>query len=383
MRNALFIAWHDLRHQMRQGATLVWVFIMPSVFFYFIGTVTGGFSGAISGGAGTPIVVAAQAPGFLQQQIDVRLRDNAFEPEWREAVVADAEGKMPQRVLTFDANLSDQVLAGNAVTARFDTRASALSRDYEVIRIQRSLYTALADIVTADARNAGALSAAALVELNNEARVWQLDVAAAGERLVIPSGFQQAIPGILVMFTLLVLLTSGAAMLVVERRQGLLRRLAYAPMSRVEVVAGKWGGRMVLALLQVGTAVLIGTYLFDMQWGPDISMIIVVLASWAAFCASAGLMLGSLAKTEGQASGLGVLVANVLAALGGCWWPIEVVPAWMQKLALFLPSGWAMNGMHKLVSFGAPSLSVDPNVAAIQAGALIQGALATRYFRYE
>ena len=383
MRNALFIAWHDLRHQMRQGATLVWVFIMPSVFFYFIGTVTGGFSGAISGGAGTPIVVAAQAPGFLQQQIDVRLRDNAFEPEWREAVVADAEGKMPQRVLTFDANLSDQVLAGNAVTARFDTRASALSRDYEVIRIQRSLYTALADIVTADARNAGALSAAALVELNNEARVWQLDVAAAGERLVIPSGFQQAIPGILVMFTLLVLLTSGAAMLVVERRQGLLRRLAYAPMSRVEVVAGKWGGRMVLALLQVGTAVLIGTYLFDMQWGPDIPMIIVVLAAWAAFCASAGLMLGSLAKTEGQASGLGVLVANVLAALGGCWWPIEVTPAWMQGLQNFMPTGWTMDALHKLISFEAGAAAAVPYVITLLLAALVVMLIAVKRFKYE
>ena len=383
MRNALFIAWHDLRHQMRQGATLVWVFIMPSVFFYFIGTVTGGFSGAISGGAATPIVVAAQAPGFLQQQIDVRLRDNAFEPEWREEVIADEEGRLPQRVLTFDANLSDQVIAGNAVAARFETRESALSRDYEVIRIQRSLYTALADIVAADARSEGALSAAALVELNNETRVWQLAVAAAGQRLIIPSGFQQAIPGILVMFTLLVLLTSGAAMLVVERRQGLLRRLAYAPMSRIEVVAGKWGGRMVLALLQVGTAVLIGTYLFDMQWGPDIPMIMLVLASWAAFCASAGLMLGSLAKTEGQASGLGVLTANVLAALGGCWWPIEVTPAWMQGLQNFMPTGWTMDALHKLISFEAGAASAVPYVITLLAGAFIVMLIAVNRFKYE
>ena len=42
MRNALFIAWHDVRHQLRQAGTLVWVFVMPPVFFYFIGTVTGG-----------------------------------------------------------------------------------------------------------------------------------------------------------------------------------------------------------------------------------------------------------------------------------------------------------------------------------------------------
>jgi ABC-type multidrug transport system permease subunit len=383
MRNALFIAWHDLRHQLRQGGTLVWVFVMPPVFFYFIGTVTGGFSGAVSGGAATPVVIAAQAPGFLQEQIDLRLRDNAFEPEWRDEVVPDEEGNLPRRVLSFDANLSDQVIAGNPVTASFDTRASALSRDYEVIRIQRSLYTALADIVTADARSGSKLSAAALIELNNETRVWQLDVAPAGERLNIPSGFQQAIPGILVMFTLLVLLTSGASMLVVERKQGLLRRLAYAPMSRTEVVAGKWGGRMVLAMLQIGSAVLIGTVLFDMQWGPDVPMIVVVLASWAAFCASAGLMLGSLAKTEGQASGLGVLTANVLAALGGCWWPIEVTPAWMQNLQNFVPTGWTMDALHKLISFEAGAASAIPYVITLLLAATMVMFIAIKRFRYE
>jgi ABC-type multidrug transport system permease subunit len=185
------------------------------------------------------------------------------------------------------------------------------------------------------------------------------------------------------MFTLLVLLTSGAAMLVVERRQGLLRRLAYAPMSRIEVVAGKWGGRMVLALLQVGTAVLIGTYLFDMQWGPDIPMIMLVLASWAAFCASAGLMLGSLAKTEGQASGLGVLTANVLAALGGCWWPIEVTPAWMQGLQNFMPTGWTMDALHKLISFEAGAASAVPYVITLLAGAFIVMLIAVNRFKYE
>ena len=45
-------------------------------------------------------------------------------------------------------------------------------------------------------------------------------MAAAGKRKEIPSGFDQAIPGILVMFTLLVLLTSGGSMLVFERNQG-------------------------------------------------------------------------------------------------------------------------------------------------------------------
>ncbi len=50
----------------------------------------------------------------------------------------------------------------------------------------------------------------------------------------------------------------------------------------------------------------------------------------------------------GKVSGLGVLMANGLAALGGCWWPIEVTPQWMQTI---MPTGWTMDAMHKLISF--------------------------------
>ena len=59
-----------------------------------------------------------------------------------------------------------------------------------------------------------ALSGEALATVNNAPRVWQLDVAPAGERQIIPSGFQQAVPGILVMFTILILLTSSGTLAV-------------------------------------------------------------------------------------------------------------------------------------------------------------------------
>lgn len=324
MRNALFVAWQHVRHQLRQGATLVWVFVMPPIFFFFIGTVTGGFSAAVSGGQATPLTVISESPGFLQAQIDLRLTDNGFATRWVTPAEAKIGHEAEPRTLTIDGGLSDKILGGQPIGMRYDTSADALLREAEVIRIQRSVYTLLADIVVADALSTRALDAAALVALNAAPRIWQLDVSPAGRRLDIPTGFEQAIPGTLVMFTLLVLLTSGGTMLVAERDKGLLRRLASAPISRGEVVAGKWGGRMALGALQIVAALAIGTVLFDMDWGPDFAAVLLVLVAWAGFCASAGLWLGRIARTQGQASGLGVLAANGLAALGGCWWPIEI-----------------------------------------------------------
>ena len=381
LKNILFVGWQDVRFQLRDGSTLLWLLIMPPIFFFFIGTVTGGFTAGISGGQATPITIVAEDPGFLRDQVDLRLSSDDFAPEWVEQLAAGEDGSWPARTLTFDAGMSNRLLANESVSVAFETDADSLLRQFEEIRIQRAMYTLLADIVVAEA-TAPPLSSEALAAVNGAPRVWQLDVSPAGQRKEIPRGFDQAVPGMLVMFTLLVLLTSGATMLVQERSQGLLRRIASAPITRTELIAGKWQGRMILAAVQVTVALLFGTFLFSMDWGPNLLAVVVVLVAWAGFCASAGLWLGTVARTEAQASGLGVLTANLLAALGGCWWPIEITPDWMQTLQKMIPTGWTMDALHKLVSFGADPLAVLPNILILIVAAMVFGALAARRFEY-
>jgi ABC-type multidrug transport system permease subunit len=187
----------------------------------------------------------------------------------------------------------------------------------------------------------------------------------------------------MVMFTLLVLLTSGAILLVIERRQGLLRRLASTPIPRSAVVAGKCGGKLALGLVQIAFAMLAGTLLFGMNWGERLPMVLLVLFAYATLTAALGVLLGSVARTEGQAVGLGVLGANVLAALGGCWWPIEITPQWMQTFSRFLPTGAAMDALHRLVNFGLPASSAALHVAGLLIAALAVGWLAVRAFRFQ
>lgn len=187
----------------------------------------------------------------------------------------------------------------------------------------------------------------------------------------------------MVMFTLIVLLTSGTVTLVVDRRLGVTRRLASTPIPLGAIVLGKWCGRLALGFVQIAFAMFAGTLLFGMKWGPALPMIVLVLVGWGGLCASLALLLGSIVHTEGQAVAIGVLASNVLAALGGCWWPIEITPGWMQALARFLPTGWAMDAMHKLVSFQSGAASALPHVAVLFAAAFAVGCLASRRFRFQ
>ncbi len=72
-----------------------------------------------------------------------------------------------------------------------------------------------------------------------------------------------------------------------------------------------------------------------------------------------------------------------MAALGGCWWPIEITGPFMQKLALFLPTGWMMDAMHKLMVFEDPWSSALPHFIGMSLAAWVLGFLAARSFRFE
>ncbi|HMB68810.1 MAG TPA: ABC transporter permease, partial [bacterium] len=279
-------------------------------------------------------------------------------------------------------------LAGRPGTIRFAPSREGIGADYEELRVRRAAYTVLADLVAAR-RLASAEGRERAVTPDDFAalaampRALTVDVRPAGARREIPTGFAQAVPGILVMFLLLVMATSGAVLLVIERRQGLLRRLASTPIAPAAVVLGKWGGRLALGLVQLAFGMLVGTVLFGMDWGPDLGWVIVVLVVYAALMAGVGLLVGTLARTEGQAVGIGVVSANVLGALGGCWWPIEIAPAWMQTLQLFLPTGWAMHALHRLIAFGSGPAGVVPHLLGMTLATLLVVAWTSRVFRWE
>ena len=384
LKNSWFVARKDVQYLLRERATIVWLFLMPILFFYFIGTVTSGFS---SGPSSAALVIAVKIPsdaGILADQVVRRLQENGYEivkivtsdPEAEEIFLSNSLR------LEIPAHFTDLITNGQPVGLKFSNDEENLQREFHSVKVQRAVYTVLADLVVSSAKGAPA---------NAEFFGWQsalpravtLSVMPAGKRREIPSGFEQAIPGTMVMFTLLVLLTSGSTLLVIEREKGLLRRLASTPISHGEVVLGKWGGKMILGIIQILFGMLVGTLLFQMNWGSDLAMLIFVLFAWGAFCASFGLLLGCLGKTESQVAGLGVLASLMLAALGGAWWPIEITPSWMQSFQMLLPSGWAMNAMHKLISFEAGAQSVLPHVLLLLSSALLMGWIGSKRFRFQ
>lgn len=373
MRRALFLARVDLAKALRTREVLVWTFAMPLLFFFFFAKMGGGSGGD----AIERLRIESAGPGgVLAEELERRLEREGYTLE------RETSEKQPRRVLEVPADLTGRALAGETSTLRLRRSSEGLSADFDDVRVGRALYAALLDLAVLRARGEP-LEAASFARLGEEPRALTLDVHPAGERRTPPSGKQQSIPGTMVMFTLILLLTGGTIPIVLERRAGLLRRLASTPLSRGDVVAGRWLSNFGLGLIQIAWAIAVGTFVFGVDWGPHPFALPLVLVPWIGLCAGLALVLASLARTEGQVVGIGVLAANLLAALGGCWWPIEVAPGWMQDLAALLPTGWTMSGLHALVNFGHAPSSVLPQTLMLSVATLAVTALGVRLFRYE
>ena len=370
-QDAFFLAWTGVWRLLRIREVLLWTFLMPLIFFYFLAMVNGGDSPDRKDALAVSVAPDA---GFLADEFvgELAKRDyRIVRPPSREEFLAE-----PRR-LEVPSGFTQSILAGKPIVARFTGRSDDPNAEFDRIRITGAAYEVLAALAVSNG------SADVMRRLGSEQHTLQLEVKAAGKRMVPPSGYQQSIPGTMVMFTLIVLFTGGAASLTWERRMGLLRRLASSPVSRGAVVCGRWASRLTLGLLQILFAMLIGRVLFHVDWGPHPAIVIAMLFAYGALAATLGILLGNFGRTEAQVIGIGVIASNLLAGLGGCWWPIEIAPPWAQKIAILLPTGWAMDALHKLVSFGASPVSVIPHVCVMLIATLVAGYILARTFRFQ
>ncbi len=52
---------------------------------------------------------------------------------------------------------------------------------------------------------------------------------------------------------------------------------------------------------------------------------------------------------DAQAQSIGLLVGLAMAPLGGAWWPLQIVPGWMQTVGYATPIAWGMEGYASLI----------------------------------
>jgi len=78
-----------------------------------------------------------------------------------------------------------------------------------------------------------------------------------------------------------------------------------------------------------------------------------------------------------------VSASMVMAALGGAWWPITIIPRWMQTLGHVFPSAWAMDAFQAIIMQGATVGEVLPQAGILLGYAVVLFVLGVWQLKFE
>lgn len=196
----------------------------------------------------------------------------------------------------------------------------------------------------------------------------------------IPTGYNHVIPGTLVQFILMMVLIYGGIVVMTNRQKGILVRILYSSTSIYELWAGNFLGRLFMGFLQSFILISIGMIFFNLYLGNNFLTFLIVLF-FSMSISSLSILLGSVLKTEDLIVGMSVLFANIFAALGGCWWPIEVVPQTFKTIGMISPAYWAMDAFHKIIFFNKDFTDILLNLSVLLAYTVLFSILSIRYFK--
>lgn len=351
MKRIVLLALNDLRLTARDRPALVWIVLMPIAMMWFFGNMGGGSTGQPK----ISLSVVDHdggwlAAAFVEDLAGEQLALRPLEP----AQAGQVEDKV--RTLVIPAGFTAGVLEGEQQTLRLEKEPGSDDQFGFAAQthIVRAIVRTLSRLV--EMRQEGTLEAEGPDErfrvMGRREPPVRLEVSTAGSGRPVPSGRAQSVPGILTFIVLMMTLIYGGVFLTIEKRSGMLERQATAPLSRSRLFLGKLAGRLLIALAQIAILLVAGRFILGVSWGASPAGLALLLFSYASAVAGLSTLLGAVLRTPEQASSVGWILSMVLAALGGCWWPSELVPGWLWTAAHALPTAWAMDGFHALISFG-------------------------------
>lgn len=195
------------------------------------------------------------------------------------------------------------------------------------------------------------------------------------------SGFQQSVPGMGAMFVMFTVL-GAMVLLIKERRQWTLQRLVVMPVARWQILGGKALAYFVLGIIQYGIVFAVGVIAGTDLGSAPVALLLVMVAFVLCITALTFALATQVTSLE-QANGIALLLSLTLAPLGGAWWPLEIVPDFMQTLGHLSPVAWAMDGFNKIILYGGGVIDVLPEVGVLLAATAVLFGLGVWGFRYD
>jgi len=184
------------------------------------------------------------------------------------------------------------------------------------------------------------------VPQEGELRVEEISVDGASTTI---NAFDQNVPGFSITFLLLGMLLGISLGVLDERDWGTFDRIRALPLPARNILIGKLVTRFGIGVVQMIVLFAAGYFFFDVSLGPEPWALLLPIAGIAFAGTAFGLVVAAVARSRDSILPLGTIGIVTMAAIGGCWWPIDLEPLWMRQVALAFPTTWAMEAFNDLM----------------------------------
>jgi ABC-2 type transport system permease protein len=166
---------------------------------------------------------------------------------------------------------------------------------------------------------------------------------------------------------LLFALSASATALFRERDAGLFQRLLAAPVTRAHILWSKFLYGVCIGLIQLTVLFFAGQILFGIEVMPHIGILLVVCIFAAGSCTAFGMLLAAISPNAEAASGLATFLILFMSAIGGAWFPISLMPEFIQQFSKLTLVYWSMEGFSSVLWSGHGLVQILP-ILGILAG---------------
>ncbi|MDN4030835.1 ABC transporter permease [Chryseobacterium gambrini] len=175
-----------------------------------------------------------------------------------------------------------------------------------------------------------------------------------GKTDIMPNSVQHNVPA-WALFAIFFIVVPLSINLVKEKSQGTSVRARISPTPYFVHILGKTFTYLIICVIQFLLMVAVGIYLFPYMDLPQFDVTgkmfpLIVVTIFAGLAAIGfGVLLGTVANTQEQSAPFGATSVVVLAAIGGIWVPVFLMPEFMQTIAKFSPMNWGLNAYYDII----------------------------------
>lgn len=153
--------------------------------------------------------------------------------------------------------------------------------------------------------------------------------------------------GLILMF-LMLLASQSIGYIMEDREKRTMARMFTAPLRAIDIAIGNFAGSMLVGTIQLLIVLSLTYFVFGYSPGISFGELLLVLEFFLLAAVGLSSAVAGLVRNSTQLSQINNLVITPTSIISGCFFPISMLPDFMQKMANFTPQKWAIQAIDRL-----------------------------------